>query len=246
MVKNSIQKILIVVLTALIGFSHIVTARDNQVLSQELSFQDSSLSDNTGASFQNNINGKNVIFSLLLPGLGEWIAGEKGRAKIFMVAELALWASYFGSREYANVIKNDYHTFAAVHAGVDTRKKDKQYWIDIGNSPGIYQFNERRRIQRNLEATYPETDRYFWQWDSGEHRIEYTELRDKEENWKRTATFMIGGMVLNRIISAIDIVRLIRKEKKSQGANRYSYLFWDYSQNKWQGEVVRLNLTLRF
>lgn len=202
---------------------------------------------------QKGIGGKNILLSLVLPGLGEWVAGEKGRAKIFMSFELGLWASYFGIREYANVLERDYLTFAAVHAGVDTRGKAKQYWIDIGNAGSLYEFNERRRIDRNLAATYPETEKYFWQWDSEGNRIQYSDLRNKQDNWKQVGTFMIGGMVLNRIVSTIDIVRLIRRSKKASSGSseteqdrRYSYLHWSYHQNRLQGDIVQLNFTWNF
>lgn len=200
-----------------------------------------------------SISSKNILLSLVLPGLGEWIAGEKGRAKIFMSFELGLWASYFGIREYANVLERDYLTFAAVHAGVDTRGQAKQYWIDIGNAANIYSFNEKRRIDRNLGATYPETEKYFWQWDNEANRVEYSDLRDKQDNWKQIGTFMIGGMILNRIVSAIDIIRLVRRHKKastgmieSEKDRRYSYLHWSYHQNHLQGDVVQLNFTWNF
>ena len=202
--------------------------------------------DNDQEISAKNVSSKNVLLSLIFPGLGEWVAGEKGRAKIFIGVELGLWASFFGSREYAKVLERDYFTYAAVHAGVDSRDKDKQYWIDIGNADDIYEFNERRIVQRNLEAVYPETGEYYWQWDSESNRIEYSELRDKQDSWKKVGTFIIGGMVLNRIVSAIDIVRLIRKSKNSPEDERYSYLYWSYHQNHIRGDVVRLNFTWMF
>ena len=204
-------------------------------------------------SAKKNISSKNILLSLVLPGLGEWVGGEKGRAKIFMSFELGLWASYFGIREYTNVLERDYHTFAAIHAGVDTWGKNKQYWIDIGNADNIYAFNEKRRTDRNLEATYAETESYFWQWDNEGNRIEYSDLRDKQDHWKQIGTFMIGGMILNRIVSAVDIIRLIRKSKKvssgmleNEKERRYSYLHWSYHNNRLQGEMVQLNFTWNF
>lgn len=226
--------------------SGLMTARENSLRFNNKKANGFPLSDNNSEISTRSVDGKNILLSLILPGLGEWVAGEKGRAKIFMGFEVGLWASYFGSREYANVLERDYFAFAAVHAGVDSRNKGKQYWIDIGNADDIYEFNERRRVQRNLEATYPENEKYSWQWDSEGNRIEYSELRDKQDSWKKVGTFMIGGMVLNRIVSTIDIVRLIRKNKKSSDDDRYSFLHWTYRNNKFQGETVQLNFTWMF
>jgi len=200
-----------------------------------------------------NIGSKNILLSLVMPGLGEWVAGEKGRAKIFMSFELGLWASYLGIREYSNVLERDYRTFAAVHAGVNTSGKAKQYWIDIGNADNIYAFNEKRRTERNLEATYMETEYYFWQWDKEGNRIEYSDLRDKQDHWKQIGTFVIGGMILNRIVSAIDVIRLVRKSNKDSsgmGENerdrRYSYLYWSYHNGRFLKEAIQLNFTWNF
>lgn len=218
-------------------------------LSVRTPFQDNVVAEESKGS----IGSKHILLSLVLPGLGEWVGGEKGRAKIFMGFELGLWISYFGIREYANVLERDYLTFAAVHAGVNTRGKSKQYWIDIGNASNIYDFNERRRRDRNLAATYTETEKYFWQWDSEGNRIEYSDLRDKQDKWKQIGTFVIGGMILNRIVSAIDIVRLVHKNKKTSSGNleneperRYSYLHWSYHQTRLHGDVVQLNFTWNF
>jgi hypothetical protein len=246
MMKKSFLNIWIVMIISIMGLTVTLPAGENSLLLADKKTNEFSLNDDVPEIASRNINGKNILFSLILPGLGEWVAGEKGRAKIFFGVEVGLWASYFGSREYANVLEQDYFTYAAVHAGVDSRGKGKQYWIDIGNADDIYEFNERRRVQRNLEATYPENEKYSWQWDSEGNRIEYSELRDKQDSWKKVGTFMIGGMVLNRIVSTIDIVRLIRKNKKSSDDNRYSFLHWTYRNNKFQGETVQLNFTWMF
>lgn len=253
MLGKSLQKISIVLVIFCVGQNGLIKAAENSKLLADTKVNEFSMSVRTPSENDNdqeistrNVNGKNVLLSLLLPGLGEWVGGEKGRAKILIGVELGLWASFFGSREYAEVLERDYFTYAAVHAGVDTRGKDKQYWIDIGNADDIYEFNERRLVQRDLQAVYPESGEYYWQWDSEGNRVEYSGLRDKQDSWKRVGTFMIGGMVLNRIVSAIDIVRLIRKSRKTAQNQRTSYLYWSYHQNKFQGEVVQLNFAWKF
>lgn len=241
-----LRTLLILIIVAEAAYSPIAIAGDSEFSADKMRIANSFPDDNMSNPAKGNINGTNIFLSLLLPGLGQWSAGYKTRAKTFAVAELALWASYFGSREYAISIKHDYFAFAALHAGVDTRGKDDQYWIDIGNAQNIYLFNERRLRERNLEAAYDETEENFWQWDKEQNRVEYTELREKQDDWKRIASFMIGGMVLNRIVSAVDVVRLIRKDRKSADQQQQSFMYWDYHQDRFQGEVVRLNLTVKF
>jgi len=188
---------------------------------------------------------KNILYSLILPGAGQWAMGYKGRAKFFMGTEFLLWVGYFGTQSYANVIQRDYHSYASVHAGVNTAQKDEQYWIDIGSADNIYDFNEQRLRDRNKEALYPEGAINYWQWDSKDSRRYYNNLRVKEHNWERRATFVVGAFVLNRLVSAIDVVRIIRKENKSQ-KNQTSHLHFNYKTTPTGAGVVNLNLTMNW
>ncbi len=193
------------------------------------------------------ISRKNILYSLLLPGLGEWVAGHRTSAKIFIGADLSLIGGIIGSQAYARQLERDFHGFAAVHAGVNTAGKNNQYWIDVGNATDLIAFNERRRVQRNLNATWPETDFYFWHWDSEQNRFKYVGLRRKQNNWDNAATFLAAGMIINRIISAVNVVRLIHKEKKREKeVLRKSYFHWNFTETETQGKMVRLNLTYLF
>ncbi len=188
---------------------------------------------------------KHVLYSLILPGAGEWVMGERGMAKFFFGTEFLLWAGYFGTRSYVNVLEDNFHAYAAANAGVDARNKSDQYWIEIGSAENIYKYNEQKRVERRLSDTYPENDFYYWQWESRDARSEYNDLRVKHHDWKRRATFVISGLILNRLVSAIDVVRLLKKQKKSE-AKQSSNLYFNYLNDKTSGEVFRLNLNLRW
>ncbi|MFZ0389302.1 MAG: hypothetical protein WAN36_02500 [Calditrichia bacterium] len=188
---------------------------------------------------------KYVLSSLVLPGSGEWLAGHKNMAKFFFGTELALWAGYIGARAYANVLEDNFQAYAAVHAGIQTTGKGQQYWIDIGSADNIYEFNEQQRVLRNLEGTYRQEQDYFWQWDTPENRRRYSLQRIRQHDWERRATFVISGLILNRIISAIDVIRILRKDKKNSAVHQ-SRLFFDYKQDRLQGDIFRLNMTFRW
>jgi hypothetical protein len=186
---------------------------------------------------------KSVIYSLILPGAGQWSMGYKGRAKFFMGAEVLLWIGYFGTRSYANVIQDNYQSYAAVHAGSNSVDKAEQYWIDIGSSDNIYAFNEERLRDRNKDALYPANNSYYWQWDSKDSRKYYNNLRVQEHDWERRATFIVGAFILNRVVSAIDVIRIIRKEKK-QTENQMSSLNFKYKTTKTGAGIFNLNFTM--
>jgi len=222
-------------------------AAENVRKSESLSAFNKSYLQNHRHQFKyTKFDGKNILLSLILPGLGEYVGGERGRAKVFFTAEVVLWAGFIGSKAYSNTLKDDYRTYAAIHAGVQTADKGGQYWIDIGNADNIYIFNERRRVQRDLEATYPETDEYSWQWDEQQNREEYAELRSNQNKWKNISTYMIAGLIMNRIFSAVDIVYLIRKNKERDELYGSSCFHFNYLPDSVHGELMRLNFTWRF
>jgi hypothetical protein len=188
---------------------------------------------------------KSILYSLILPGAGQWSLGYKGRAKVFMGAEFLLWVGYFGTRSYANVIQDNYQSYAAVHAASNSFSKEEQYWIDIGSSDNIYAFNEQRLRDRNKDALYPENTAYYWQWDNKDSRKYYNNLRVQEHDWERRATFIVGAFILNRVVSAIDVIRIIRKENKKV-ENQMSRLNFNYKTTKTGASMFSLNLSMKW
>jgi len=187
-----------------------------------------------------------ILFSLLLPGTGEWAMGHKTLGKTFLGVDAFLWLTYFGTQQYTTVLQRDLETYAAVHAGVNTAGKDDQYWIDVGSTLSIYEFNEQKLRERDLEAVYPEGTDYDWVWESENNRIDYVEKRFDRLDWKRYTNWMVGALVLNRIISAVDVFRLIQKEKSAEQEARRSHFHVKYAYNRSEGEVFKLNLTIQF
>ena len=64
-------------------------------------------------------------------------------------------------------------------------------------------------------SLYPENGNFDWQWNSSSNRIKYNDLRIASVNWNKYANFAIAGLVVNRIISVIDVIYLNRTGKNS-------------------------------
>jgi len=158
---------------------------------------------------------KAFFFSFLLPGAGQLYAEAKGRAKISLVSEAILWSLFFSFRTYGNWLRNDYLVFAATHAGVDISGKDKDYFANLSAYPSIYEYNEEMRRQRRSEEIYP-LDSHFWQWDNRASRLKYDQIRTSSERAYNRATLMIGGILLNHILSAIDALWAAHRYNKRQ------------------------------
>ena len=151
------------------------------------------------------------FLSFVLPGAGEYYAGSKKMARIFFATEVILWATFASFRTYGNWKREDYQRFATVHAGVDPSGKDYQYFVDVENYMDIRAYNEAKLQQRDVNALYPENEEYSWQWDSEASKERYEALRLDSDNAFTRSLFIIGGIVVNHIISGIDALRIARK-----------------------------------
>jgi hypothetical protein len=169
-----------------------------------------------------------MLYSLLRPGLGEYKLGYHERAKIFFVAEGAIWTSYFVFRSQGSHRKELYHEFAYVHAGAQPRDDDDYYRI-IGNyiaSDGPYSANEQ--VRREARALYPDNrtlqEEYFqahaytgddaWTWESNALLDRYQGMRDSSISAYHQSEFSIGFLIASRLISVVDTGLLAARRKR--------------------------------
>jgi hypothetical protein len=54
------------------------------------------------------------------------------------------------------------------------------------------------------------TKEWIWSWDSGKNRKYFKKLRIRADRYKLAGKFIIGGVVLNHILSAVDVLYLQR------------------------------------
>lgn len=152
-----------------------------------------------------------VIYSLILPGLGEWYIDRLDQGKYSLIAEAGLWFSYYSFLQYGTWIRDDARRFAVVHAQANINGKNDQYFVDLGNFNDMFEYNEKKLIDRTPERLYEAEQGYFWQWDSDARRREYRAMRVSSEKIFNNSKFVIGAVVVNHIISAINVARLARQ-----------------------------------
>lgn len=159
---------------------------------------------------------KAFLLSFVLPGAGEYYAGSKKMAKIFFSSEVLLWTTYLSFRTYGNWKKDDYQQLAVSHAGVNLSGKDHQYFVNIENFNTLREYNEAKLQQRQFDELYPETSYYNWQWDSEASRQHFEKLRIASDKAYNRSLFVIGGIIVNHIISGIDALRIAKRSQKER------------------------------
>ena len=161
------------------------------------------------------------IKSLILPGWGELSEGNKKRAKIFLYAESILVISAYSFNSLSNIYESDYIAYARTHANVNLGNGDYMFALDVGSNDNIEDFNNIKERNRTLivnlnsegeiireynHEIYPEGGDYDWNWDSDSNRETFNSMRIKSINYEKYAGFAIGGMILNRVISFLDVM----------------------------------------
>lgn len=170
--------------------------------------------DITPATAETKSVTKAFFLSLLLPGTGEAYIGETGYTKVFLSIELIGWGLFVANRINVHKREEDYKNYAAEHAGLSGQDRSDQYWIDIGKYDNIYLYNEQRRRDRDIEALYPEDISYQWQWDNYANRLYYDGYRIETRQIDENKIYIIGGIILNHVISAINAMRVARAHNR--------------------------------
>ena len=157
-----------------------------------------------------------VLYSFLLPGMGEIYAERSDRVLAPLITEAALWLGVVGFNAYGTSIQHDARLYAHIHAGVDQSGKTDQFFVDIGNYSDVYQYNDYRLVERNLGAIYDiNNPSFLWKWDSDANRVEYKDQRIKSDRMYNTVSFFIVGLIANRIWSAIETAVFVKNYNKS-------------------------------
>jgi hypothetical protein len=175
---------------------------------------------------------KALLYSLLLPGLGEMSMGEKGRATGFFIAEGLIWANFTYWTVAGNLRQDDYVEQAQLNAGVGVSKESDDYWRLVGQytsssgeGPGSYE-EELRREARDTYPSDPAAQDAFvaehlptgdraWSWSTPALQAEYTDTRETSNRANNKAKYSFAAAILNRVVSVIDVQMLRHKASKA-------------------------------
>ena len=160
-----------------------------------------------------DMNFNPVLKSVVIPGWGEKTLKYHKRARLFSNMELSLWISCIGVYTYSHHSKEQYKTFASRHAGVYARNKDHKYWVDIGNYINLDSHNTEHLRWRYFDEIYSENEN--WEWDSSSNMKKFEKMRIRSDYYSKSGEYILGAILLNHIISAIDTIYLMNLNKKS-------------------------------
>jgi hypothetical protein len=169
---------------------------------------------------------KAMMYSLMLPGWGDFYAGNRGTGKLLLGTEITIWIGYLGFQYYGNIQKDAYMLFAHQYAGANTGRSDELYFdaVEVYRSSSEYNsyvYEDARLLYPSDPAKqnqYVQENGYFgidgWEWQENEPFREYRKMRIATRETYQRAVFMTGFAILNRLVAAITSSRNVRNHNK--------------------------------
>jgi len=165
---------------------------------------------------------KAALLSLAVPGSGELYVGSKTSGYISLTAEAFLWMGYFGAKQQAEWIENDFKQYALTYSGTKITDGTEQYYDLLQDFSSSEEYNNNvyiygRYYLNNQGWTEQEFNQFIennlyvgneaWDWDNEDQRLHFGQLRRDRNQFEIISGFSVGAMVINRIVSAIKAVR---------------------------------------
>jgi hypothetical protein len=168
---------------------------------------------------------KDMLASVLMPGLGELRTGRRNRAIGHIAAEAAIWTGFVVLRIQGELRKNDYVEYARIYAGVQAGgKQGDGYYRSLAryrrSDPGPNSYNEKevREVARTLFPDDLDARKEYiaqheihgglaWSWESDENWRSYRDLRTSSERSYQRSRFCIAAAIGNRIASVLGLAR---------------------------------------
>ncbi|HUF09493.1 MAG TPA: hypothetical protein VMO47_09245 [Rhodothermales bacterium] len=151
--------------------------------------------------------GKALALSLLVPGLGHRYAngGHWGKSgSFFLAADVGILVNLLAARWREDDLEKSYRTLAASQAGAEMTGKTRAFFLSLGSYNSSNEFKDvllRTRQWDRIESA--EDPANYWDWESEADRLDYRELREDADGMGRRASWLIGGLVANRVISGV-------------------------------------------
>ncbi len=188
-----------------------------------------------------------ISSSVLLPGMGEMYLGENTFVRAFMWTDLALWVTTFGSYLIGERYITSAHSYAVRHAGLTTKSKKVSLLNTVGDfrsrsgvegqnsSPDMDEDYNQSMLRSGKRVDEEFDESIQWDWgssDNPETTDHIDEYKSRLRHYRVSRIVFqasLGALVLNRLISVLDVVRVYRKTSSKSFSQNIEFLpeFYD-------------------
>ncbi len=175
--------------------------------------------------------GSDFLQSLLVPGLSQVRSG-RNYGYAMMASEVGIISTMFYLSTERQLKTQEYYEYALKFAHIEPGTYSDQYYRDLSrfNSSGFEAGGYNAMIRQQAIQLYPNDpiqqqlyideniypDDYAWNWDSVEHRGAYSKIRIKTQDLRDYGTLAVGVLIVNHLISGVDVLRSHSETKRSQ------------------------------
>ena len=158
-----------------------------------------------------------VLYSFLLPGLGDHYLGRPDRARLFWLAEATIWTSFIVFEVQGYLREDGYQEYALAFAGISSTDHSDDYYRIISqyNSAADYEafIKQEGRFDLYPDDNYQNLEQYYltervsdfepWLWPSDENRRAFRDIRQGSRLARRRALYSVAAAVANRLVSSL-------------------------------------------
>lgn len=155
--------------------------------------------------------GMALALSAAVPGSGQYYAGERGGAYLFLLAETAGWVARALFGDKADERREELVRYAGDPAADGSGWSAERWVAATGGDPAemlaLYAADRDAFLR-----TVAEDDRFLagWSGDAGTTRSAFRGLRDSQQRMRERQRYAEMGLVLNHVFSAVDALRAAR------------------------------------
>ncbi|MEW6050567.1 MAG: hypothetical protein AB1644_05840 [Candidatus Zixiibacteriota bacterium] len=157
---------------------------------------------------------KAVLFSAAVPGAGEYYLGHRGRARIFFTGEALSWIGYVSFQMYGHWREDDLIRFARERANAQLDGKSDFFQDMVGFYTDIDEYNSFGRVADPDRPYLFDSPENHWRWQNLEDQAAYRAIKNRSREAYRRSDFMIGAMIVNRLVSVIDVFQILIRSKR--------------------------------
>jgi hypothetical protein len=169
-----------------------------------------------------------MLISLALPGMGHYYVDKPKSAFIYLSADMV---SLFGAVVFNTLADNrekSARSYAVSSAGIQKPPSGEAYWRHVGACMDAAEYNESVELSRGSQDNLYQSTETWWRWPDNENMEEYNAQRQKARNFRVASSFFVGALVVNRILSTVDL-RVFGKKSLSSGVHFEASLTPDIS-----------------
>ncbi len=187
---------------------------------------------------------KNVFLavgaSALLPGMGELYLNEKDLVRPFVWTDLALWVAAIGSYVVGDRYVASAQNYAVRHAGFNGNKnvsllntvgsyRGRSGVFGQNSSPDMNEDYDQAMIRSGKKVDEEFSSEIQWDWgssDNPESTKHIDEFKSRMRHYRVSRIVFqvsVGALILNRVISILDAVRIYRATSTKSFSQRLEF-----------------------